>query len=101
MMLEPLSQRPRQQLLAVYLVQGKQALAKNRVKPALNYAKTALGLAPGHAAALELRADVALKKRQFAIAVKDYELALEGTGANKALKRRVQQKLKAARKKVR
>jgi hypothetical protein len=100
MSLDPLAAKPKQQLFAITLVQARLALGKGKLKSALDHVKSALALQPQSPSAIELRADISMKKHKWAIAVKDYETVLE-SDLGKGFKKRIQQKLKVARKKAR
>jgi serine/threonine-protein kinase len=100
MALEPLAASPKRQLFAIYLAQARLALGKGKLKPAADYVKSALALQPQSPSAIELRGDLQVKRRKWPLAAKDYEAVLE-SDVSKAFKKRVQQKLKAVRKKIR
>jgi eukaryotic-like serine/threonine-protein kinase len=101
MALEPEADQPRTLLAWLELVQGRQALAKGRFPVALQHAKAAQKLFPQSAAAAELRGDISYKRRHYGVAVKHYEGALAAENLGAALKHRLKQKLKLARKRAR
>jgi len=99
MALDPLAKQAREVMAQVQLAQGRQALAHNRPKVAATYAAEAKNYAPESPAIEELYGDIAMKRRKYSTAVEHYEKALAASPPK--AQKRINTKLKAARKKVR